>query len=183
VRPDALGRTPKYVDEEHQPGPWRWHLDTATLEGLVPPPSDGHLAGLRVAVVADAGLPGDADTHEVVEDVAVALPVGRARWAGRPYASPATSDEIWLGSDVRVAWVVAVERRGPCAVLIEAAPQLTHPSGCVAVLTDLKVRRVLGPGEALVIGVDPGDPASEQAAALVGATPGRPARFVIRIRG
>jgi hypothetical protein len=67
-------------------------------------------------------------------------------------------------------------------VLVEAVPQLTHPSGCVAVLDDLRVRRVLGLDEALVIGVDPGDPAAEQAAVLVGA-PGRTGRFVIRVRG
>jgi hypothetical protein len=182
---DALGRPkPLHDPPLDQPtGAWRWHVDTATLDGPVASPSDAHRGGLRVAVVSEAGLPGDAATHEVVEKEAVALPLGQGRWPGRPYTSPPLSDPIWTGADVCVFWVVALHPRGSCAVLVEAVPQLSHPSGCTAVLSDLRVRRVLGLDEALVIGVDPGDPAAEQAAVLVGMPPGKTGRFVLRVRG
>jgi hypothetical protein len=180
--PDELGRPKPIFEEDERTGAWRWRLDTARLRGPGPATFDAHPGGLRVAVVEDAPLPGDADSHQAIEGHPIPLPVSRGIWPNRPYTSPATADPIWVGAEVHVDWVVALEPRGSCAVLLEAAPRLTHASGCVAVLTDLRVRRVLGLGETLVLSADANDLAAAQAGMLVGFPPGQPGSFAIRVR-
>jgi hypothetical protein len=180
--PDALGRPKPIFEEDESTGAWRWRLDTARLPGPGPATSDAHPGGLRVAVVEDAALPGDADSHQAIEGQTIALPVSRGIWPGRPYTSPALADPIWVGGEVCVTWVVALEPRGSCAVFVEAAPQLTHATGCVAVLTDLRVRRVLGLGETLVLSADLASPAAAQGGMFVGFPPGQAGSFAIRVR-
>jgi hypothetical protein len=180
--PDALGRPKPIFEEDERTGAWRWRLDTARLPGPGPSAFDPHPGGLRVSVVEDAALPGDADSHQAIEGHPIPLPVSRGIWPNRPYASPATFDPIWVGAEVCVDWVVALEPRGSCAVLLEAAPRLTHATGCVAVLTDLRVRRVVGLGETLVLSADVSDPAAAQAGMLVGFPPGQAGSFAIRVR-
>ena len=179
---DELGRLTEVERADEKPGAWLYRVDTARLPGPVGPPSDPHGGGLRVAVTSEPGLPGDADAHEVYERVAFDVPVGRGIWPGRPYMSPALADPSWVGAEVSVAWAVVLESRSDCAVLVDAVPVLIDPTGCRAALVDLRVRRVIALDEAVVLGVDAGDPAAAQASVLVGAPPDRPGRFVIRVR-
>src|SRR5688572_934730 len=115
---DALGRPKPIFDVEDEPGVWRWRVDTARLDGPIAAASDPHPGGLRVAVESAAALPGDADTHQAVESVSFEIPVGQGRWAGRPYASPACVDPIWVAAEVCVTWAIVLESRGTCAVLL-----------------------------------------------------------------
>jgi hypothetical protein len=180
---DELGNLTQVEKADEKPGAWRYRVDSGRLPGPAPTPSDPHPGGLRVAVTAEPGLPGDADAHEVYERVAFDVPVGRrAVWTGRPYASPAAVDPMWVGAEVGVVWAVVLESRTDCAVLVDAVPVLIHQSGCRAALVDLRVRRVLSLDEALVLAVDPSDPAASQAAVLVGSRDGETGRFILRVR-
>jgi hypothetical protein len=180
---DELGRLTEVERADEKPGAWRYRVDSGRLPGPAPSPSDPHPGGLRVAVTRDASLPGDADAHEVYERVAFDVPVGRhGVWTGRPYASPAAMDPMWTGAEIGVVWAVVLESRSQVAVLVDAVPVLIHASGTRAALVDLRIRRVLSLDEALVIAVDPGDPAAGQAAVLVGSRDGQSGRFVIRVR-
>ncbi len=170
---------------------WEWRVETGRLSGPVPAPAETFRAGLRVAVTRDAGLPGFADAHQVAEGVPVAIPVGEGRWPAGGWASPATADPIWADAQVRVSWQVTIRRRGTCAADVEAVPLLVHPTGCVALLHDLAVRRVVGLEEALVIGTDSAaaptgaDPMARAARLLGGGggtRGGGPGRVVFRLR-
>lgn len=181
---DAMGQRPAQKPPPREDA-WRWVVDAEVqrggVEGGVPLPRSG-------LVVVSGSVPStssSAPSHAMVEAVAAPVPVGEAVWRRGAYAGAATADPIWEGATVAVEWVVSIARRGSCLVEVTLVPRLVHPTGCVAILDDLKVVRVLSLDEGIAVAVDERSPASAVGRSLLGskAAPTGPARLVFRVRG
>jgi hypothetical protein len=161
-------------------GAWRWFLDVGRDEG--PPPAGGrHLPpGLVVGSSEGVAVPAGASAHVLVEGDATTVAVGEG--VVRRGATGSLADPAWDQGVVAVEWVVSAHRRGRCAVEVCAVPRLLHPCGRVAVIEEARVQATLDLGEAIVVAVDPKDPAADVGRTLVGAAAGRPGRLVFRVR-
>jgi len=183
---------PGYVDPPGGPGrrilsvhdarEARWTVDSGVLEGFTKSQVERLPSGLRVALTAEGGLPGNVATTGAEHGVPVALPVGTVAWPAGARVSAAVSDPLWDGAEVRVEWLVTLSPHGSCGAVVEAVPRLTHLCGTTVLLVELTVRRSVALEEAVVLDVAPGHPSEAALSLLVGGGPGRPARFVIRVR-
>jgi hypothetical protein len=160
----------------------RWTVDAGVLPGWAKSQVERLPSGLRVGLVGGGGLPGTAATTGAEHGVPVAVPVGRVTWPAGARVSRATDDPMWTGAEVRVEWLVTLSPCGTCGAVVDAVPRLTHPCGATAVRAELAVRRSVDLDEAVVIDAAPGHPSEPVLSLLVGGGPGRPARFVIRVR-
>ena len=165
-------------------GAWTWFLDAAHAEGTLDASAAALPAGLRADVVPAASVPARADTRVLSEGAATPVPAGGGTWPRSGYRSPSlsTAGPGWDGAKVAVEWMVSARRRGACLVDVEAVPRLLNCNGCVAVLSELAVRRTLSFDDAIVIAVDPQSPAAPTGRLLVGAA-GPTGKLVLRVRG
>jgi hypothetical protein len=173
-------RPPVSVRASDPEGAWRWFLDVSRGEG--PPPAGARRIGAGLVVQSGEGvsLSGNQSSHVLVEADSTTIPVGEGvvrRGVVGPLADPQ-----WGQGVVAVEWLVSARRRGRCAVEICAVPRLLHPCGLVAVLEEARVQAVLELDDAVLIAVDPKDPAADLGRTLVGAGAGRPGRLVFRVR-
>ena len=109
----------------------------ASLPGYTKSQVERLPSGLRVALVAEGGLPGDVATTGAEHGVPVALPVGTVTWPAGARVSAATADPLWDGAEVRVEWMVTLSPHGSCGAVVEAVPRLTHRCGATALLVEL----------------------------------------------
>jgi hypothetical protein len=161
-------------------GAWRWFLDVAREPG--PPPAGGrHLpAGLVVQSGEGVSLPAGESSVVLVEGDTTPVAVGEG--VVRRGVLGSLADPQWGQGLVAVEWLVSARRRGRCAVEVCAVPRLLHPCGLVAVVEEARVLATIDLGEAILVGVDPKDPAADLGRTLVGAAAGRPGRLVFRVR-
>jgi len=160
----------------------RWTVDSGVLPGWATSQVVRLPSGLRVGLVGGGGLPGTAATTGAEQGVPVALPVGTVTWPAGARVGRATDDPMWAGAEVRVEWLVTLSPCGTCGAVVDAVPRLTHPCGATAVLDELAVRRTVDLDEAMILDAAPGHPMEAALSLLVGGGPGRPARFVLRVR-
>ena len=177
--PDGPGRRILSVHDAREA---RWTVDAGVLPGFTKSQVERLPSGLRVALTAEGGLPGDVATTGAEHGVPVALPVGTVTWPAGARVSAATADPLWDGAEVRVEWMVTLSPHGSCGAVVEAVPRLTHRCGATALLVELSVRRSVGLDGSMVLDVAPGHASEATLSLLVGGAPGRPARFVIRVR-
>lgn len=166
----------------HDPHEARYTVESGVLPGYAKTPVDRLASGLRVGLAGDGGLPGTASATGAEHGVPVALPVGTVTWPTGGHVTVATDDPLWSGAEVRVEWMLTVTPSGSCRVALEAVPRLTHRCGTTALLVEFAVRRTVDLDEAMVLDAAPGHPAEAALSLLVGGGPGRPARFVVRVR-
>ena len=166
-------------------GAWRWFLDVGREQG--PPPAGGRRLAAGLVVVSGEGasgegvaVPAGASAHVLVEADTTTVAVGEG--PVRRGAIGSLADPAWDQGVVAVEWLVTAHRRGRCAVEVCAVPRLLHSCGRVVVLEEARVQATIDLGDAIVVGVDPKDPAADVGRTLVGAAPGRPGRLVFRVR-
>ncbi|MCC7138722.1 MAG: hypothetical protein IT460_09900 [Planctomycetes bacterium] len=161
-------------DGESEPR-WQWMVDAGPADGGVEgTPLPG---GLSVAVRNDAPSR-RVETASIEAGRPHRFPVGRAPWLGDGggAAGPVTQGRV-----VRIAWQVCLRARGTCSVEVEAVPVLIDDADEETPLEAWRVRRTLALDEALVVGTDPARQPTDAASLVVG-SPGRPGRFVVRVR-
>ena len=171
------------VSDPQEARRWQWLVEAGVAAGGLDEAGTILPGGLAAAVRVDAP-DGSGDTVSVDEASPTALVLGEMHW---PSGGVDPAAVAYAGRLVRVEWQVCLRAHGSCAVDVDAVPRLAQLSGgkrgtAVAVLESYRVRRTVPVGSALVIGTSASRAATAEAAALVGAPPTRPARFVLRIR-
>lgn len=188
-RGDAMGRS---VGPLQLGRGWAWLVESGSIAGRLPGPSERMAEGLSLAIRSDTGLPASAATQSIEERQPVGLPVGMVRW---PEGAAGTRADV--SGDVFVEWMIGLRERGSCRVEIDLVPRLTPSCGAPVFLESLRIQRTVTVGDSLVLSSSPagrstgsqaagaaGMPASaaDVSRLLVGARPGEAGRFVVHVR-
>ena len=173
-RADDMGRTVSPLAPDHG---WIFALEAGSIAGALTGPSERLASGLRLAIRADSGLAGSATAHALEEYRPSPIPIGTVRWV-----TGAAGPDGGVSGDVLIEWMIGVRERGSCAVEVELVPRLTPSCGDPVFLENLRIRRTLAVGDALILSTDPAAPSGSVAGLLVGAPRGGPGRLALRVR-